>query len=129
MESPAFWYATSALILADGFEPAEAVLESALADARFRGSTVGLAFGFGFRALLRYRTGRLAESEADARQALGISPRARWAASVYGLLFLIEILLERGRPEDAARAVAASGSTATTVKRCRSCSFVTAVAG
>jgi DNA-binding CsgD family transcriptional regulator len=109
VESPAFWYATSALILADGFEPAEAVLESALADARFRGSTVGLAFGFGFRALLRYRTGRLAESEADARQALGISPRARWAASVYGLLFLIEILLERGRPEDAARAVAASG--------------------
>jgi DNA-binding CsgD family transcriptional regulator len=109
VESPAFWYAATALILADAFDRAAEVLESALSEARYRGSTVGLALGFGFRALLGYRTGRLAEAEADARQALDVSPSARWAASVYALLFLIEILLERGRPEDAAKAVAESG--------------------
>jgi DNA-binding CsgD family transcriptional regulator len=109
VESPAFWYAATALILADGFDLAERALDSALAEARTQGSTVGLALGCAFRALLRYRTGRLADAEADARQAIDISPSARWAASVYALLFLIEILLERGRPEDAAQAVADSG--------------------
>ena len=109
VESPPFWYATSALILADAFELAEPVLESALADARSRGSTVGSALGFGFRALLAYRTGRLAEAEADARQAADVAPRARWAAGVYALLFLIEILLDRGRPEEAASVVEDSG--------------------
>ena len=109
VESPAFWYAASALILADAFDLADRVLDSAFCEARAQGSTVGLTFGFAFRALLRYRAGQLADAEADARQALDISRSARWAASVYALLFLIEILLERGRPEDAARAVEESG--------------------
>jgi DNA-binding CsgD family transcriptional regulator len=109
VESPAFWYAATALILADAFDPADRVLESALSQSGNQGSTLGLAMGFAFRALLRYRTGRLADAEADARQALDISPSARWAASVYALLFLIEILLERGRAEEAAQAVAESG--------------------
>jgi DNA-binding CsgD family transcriptional regulator len=109
VESPAFWYAATALILADAFDPADQVLESALAEARFRGSTVGLALGLAFRSLLAYRTGRLAEAEADARQALDVSPSTRWAASVYALLFLVEILVERGRPEEAAQAVAKGG--------------------
>jgi tetratricopeptide (TPR) repeat protein len=109
VESPAFWYAATALILGDAFDPADRVLESALSESRLQGSTVGLALGCAFRALLRYRTGQLADAEADARQALDISPSARWAASVYALLFLIEILLERGRAEEAAQAVAESG--------------------
>ena len=113
VESPSFWYAASALILADAFELADPVLESALADARSRGSTVGSALGFGFRALLAYRTGRLAEAEADARQAIDIAPSLRWAGSVYALVFLIEILLDRGRPEEAIEAVAESGLDAT----------------
>jgi DNA-binding CsgD family transcriptional regulator len=109
VESPAFWYAATALILADAFDPADRVVESALSQSGNQGSTLGLAMGFAFRALLRYRTGRLADAEADARQALDISPSARWAASVYALLFLIEILLELGRAEEAAQAVAESG--------------------
>ncbi len=108
VEAPAFWYAATALILADAFDQADHVLESALSEARTQGSTVGLALGFAFRALLRYRTGQLADAEADARQALRISP-SLWAASVYALLFLVEILLERGRPEDGAQAIAESG--------------------
>ena len=109
VESPAFWYAATALILADAFDPADRVIESALSESRLQGSTVGLALGCAFRSLLRYRTGQLADAEADARQALDISPSARWAASVYALLFLIEVLIERGRPEEAAQAVADSG--------------------
>jgi DNA-binding CsgD family transcriptional regulator len=109
VESPAFWYAATALILADAFALADRVLESALSEARSQGSTLGLTLGYAFRALLRYRTGQLADGEADARQALGISRSSRWAAGVYALLFLIEILLDRGRPDDAARAVEDSG--------------------
>jgi DNA-binding CsgD family transcriptional regulator len=113
VESPSFWYAASALILAGAFERADPVLESALAKARCRGSTVGSALGFGFRSLLFYRTGRLAEAEADARHAIDIAPSPRWAGSAYALVFLIEILLDRGRPEEAARAVAEAGLGAT----------------
>ena len=109
VEAPSFWYAASALVLAEAFELADSVLKSALDDARARGSSAGLALGFGFRALLEYRTGRLADAEADARQAIDISPSRRWAGSVYALMFLIEILLDRGRPEEAAQAVAESG--------------------
>jgi DNA-binding CsgD family transcriptional regulator len=109
VESPSFWYATSALLLAEAPELAESVLDAALADARCRGSTVGSALGFSFRALLAYQSGRLAEAEADARNAIEIAPSTRWAPSVYALLFLIEILLDRGRPDEAARAVAESG--------------------
>ena len=109
MESPALWYAATALILADAFDLADQVFESAVAESRVRGSTVGLALGLGFRALLGYRTGRLDEAEADARQALEISATGRWAGSVYALLFLIEVLVERDRPDDAAEALAASG--------------------
>ena len=108
VESPALWYAATALILADAFDLADQVFESAVAEARVRGSTVGLALGLGFRALLGYRTGRLDEAEADARQALELSP-TRWAGSVYALLFLIEVLVERDRPGDAAEALEASG--------------------
>src|SRR5215211_591125 len=103
--SPSFWFAAGALILADGYDLAEPVVESALADASSRGSAVGSALGFCFRALLGYRTGRLADAEADARQAVAIDPGSRWAASVYALAFLIDVLLDRGRPGEAARAL------------------------
>jgi DNA-binding CsgD family transcriptional regulator len=109
VESPSFWYAATALLLAEAPELAEPVLDSALADARCRGSTLGTALGFSFRALLAYQSGRLAEAEADAQHAIEIAPSTRWAPGVYALLFLIEILLDRGRPEEAARAVAESG--------------------
>jgi DNA-binding CsgD family transcriptional regulator len=62
-----------------------------------------------FQALLAYQSGQLAQAEADARQAIEIAPSTRWAPSVYALLFLIEILLDRGHPEAAARALAESG--------------------
>jgi DNA-binding CsgD family transcriptional regulator len=108
VESPSFWFAAGALILADGYDLAGPIVESALAEASSQGSAVGSALGFSFRALLGHRTGRLADAEADARQAIAIDPSSRWAASVYALAFLIDVLLDRGRPGEAALALEAS---------------------
>jgi DNA-binding CsgD family transcriptional regulator len=108
VESPSFWFAAGALILADGYDLAEPIVESALVEASSQGSAVGSALGFCFRALLGYRTGRLADAEADARQAVAIDPSSRWAASVYALAFLIDVLLDRGRPGEAALALETS---------------------
>jgi DNA-binding CsgD family transcriptional regulator len=105
VEAPSFWFATGALILADGYELAEPVVESALAEASLRGSPVGSALGLCFRALLEYRTGRLVEAEADACHAIDIDPGYWWAPSVYALAFLIDVLLDRGRAEEAAEAI------------------------
>ena len=130
VESPSFWFAAGALILADGYDLAEPVVESALAEASSQGSTVGSSLGFCFRALLGYRTGRLADAEADARHAVAIDPSSLWAASVYALAFLIDILLDRGRPgkplwpskragsATAVRSCFPSSSSATTAADC-----------
>ena len=112
-ESPSYWYAVSGLILADAFETAEPAVEAALADARTRGSKLGSALGHCFRSLLEYRTGRLQEAESDASYAIEIAPGSRWAARTYALAFLIDVLLDRGRPEDAAAILAEIGTPET----------------
>jgi ATP/maltotriose-dependent transcriptional regulator MalT len=108
-ESPSYWYAVSGLILADAGETAETAVDAALVDARKHGSKLGSALAYCFRSLLEYRTGRLAEAEADARYAIETAPSARWAARTYALAFLIDILLDRGHPEEAASVLAESG--------------------
>jgi DNA-binding CsgD family transcriptional regulator len=108
-EAPSYWYAVSGLVLADSFEPAHAAVDAALADARAKGSMLGSALAYCFRSLLEYRTGGLAAAEADSRSAIEIAPSARWAARTYALASLIEVLLDRGRPDEAAAVLAASG--------------------
>jgi DNA-binding CsgD family transcriptional regulator len=112
-ESPSYWYAVTGLVLADACELAEPAVEAALVDARRRGSKLGSALGYCFRSLLEYRTGRLREAESDARHAIEIAPANRWAARTYALAFLIDVLLDRGQPEEAARVLAASGTPET----------------
>jgi DNA-binding CsgD family transcriptional regulator len=112
-ESPSYWYAVTGLVLADACEMAEPAVEAALVDARRRGSKLGSALGYCFRSLLEYRTGRLREAESDARHAIEIAPANRWAARTYALAFLIDVLLDRGQPEEAARVLAASGTPET----------------
>ncbi len=109
-ESPSYWYAVSGLVLADACETAEAAVEAALVDARSRGSKLGSALGYCFRSLLEYRTGRLREAESDAGSAIEIAPGSRWAARTYALSFLIDVLLDRGRPEEAAAILAEAGT-------------------
>lgn len=112
-ESPSYWYAVTGLVLADACEMAEPAVEAALADARRRGSKLGSALGYCFRSLLEYRTGRLREAESDAGHAIEIGPGNRWAAQTYALAFLIDVLLDRGRPEEAARVLAETGTPET----------------
>jgi DNA-binding CsgD family transcriptional regulator len=108
-EAPSYWYALSGLVLADCFEPARAAVDAAQADAREKGSMLGSALAHCFRALLEHRTGDLPAAEGDFRHAIEITPSARWAARTYALAFLLEILLDRGRPDEAAAVLATSG--------------------
>jgi DNA-binding CsgD family transcriptional regulator len=112
-ESPSYWYAVSGLILTDACEQAEVAVEAAFVDARSKGSKLGSALAYSFRALLEYRTGRLREAESDAASAIEIAPGNRWAARTYALAFLIEVLLDRGRPEEAAAILAQTGTPET----------------
>jgi DNA-binding CsgD family transcriptional regulator len=109
-ESPSYWYAVTGLVLADACEVAEPAVEAALVDARKRGSKLGSALGYCFRSLLEYRTGRLGEAESDAAHAIEIAPANRWAARTYALAFLIDVLLDRGQLDEAARVLAESGT-------------------
>jgi DNA-binding CsgD family transcriptional regulator len=109
VEAPSYWYAVSGLVLADALEPAHAAVDAALADAREKGSMLGSALAYCFQALLEHRIGDLPAAEADFRHAIEIAPSARWAARTYALAFLIDILLDRGRPEEAAAVLAATG--------------------
>jgi DNA-binding CsgD family transcriptional regulator len=112
-ESPSYWYAVSGLILADACGTAEAAVEAALGDARSKGSKLGSALAHCFRSLLEYRTGRLREAESDSRYAIEITPGTGWAARTYALAFLVDVLLDRGRPEEAARVLAESDTPET----------------
>jgi DNA-binding CsgD family transcriptional regulator len=107
-EAPAYWYAVSGLVLAESLEPAHAAVDAGQADAREKGSMLGSALGFCFQALLEHRIGDLRAAEADFRQAIEITPSARWAAKTYALAFLIDILLDRGSPDEAGAVLDAS---------------------
>ena len=69
---------------------------------------LGSALAFCFQGLLGHRIGALPAAEADFRQAIEITPSARWAAKTYALVFLIDILLDRGRRDEAAAVLSAS---------------------
>jgi DNA-binding CsgD family transcriptional regulator len=108
-EAPSYWYAVSGLVLADSYEPADAAVDAALVDARAKGSLLGSALAYCFRAVLAHRTGGLPAAEADFRQAIQMAHGSRWAARIYALAYLIDILLDRDRPDEAATVLAASG--------------------
>ena len=108
VEAPAYWYAVSGLVLAESFAPAHAVVEAALEDARAKGSMLGSALAYCFRGLLEHRVGDVPAAEADFRLAIEMTPSPRWAARTYALAFLIDILLDCGRPDEAAAVLAAS---------------------
>ena len=108
VEAPAYWYAVSGLVLAESFAPAHAVVEAALEDARAKGSMLGAALAYCFRGLLEHRVGDVPAAEADFRLAIEMTPSPRWAARTYALAFLIDILLDCGRPDEAAAVLAAS---------------------
>jgi DNA-binding CsgD family transcriptional regulator len=104
------WEAVIAVLMADGYELAERILEAAVADAREHGSPVAFAAASCFRAWLAMRRGQIREAEAEARAAdevrreYGLHPTAPMATA-----FLVEALRERGELEEAADVLADSG--------------------
>jgi ATP/maltotriose-dependent transcriptional regulator MalT len=105
-DHPALYLPLSALVRAHAFEEAESHLQSALADARRRGSEGGFALASQFRAALCWQRGLLAELEADAQAALA----HQLARSVVPLAAacLAEALVERGDVSAAAARLGAA---------------------
>jgi len=95
---PGFYAATHALAAAERFERARRLYDLTLADARRLGSALHFVLASAFRAALEYRAGRVADAEADARQALGADPAQAppaWAALAAATLACA--LCERGQ--------------------------------
>ena len=89
-------------MLCDHLGEAEEQYDRALAAARERGSTLGVAFALLERSHLHYRRGDIAESESDARVTLNALELAGWGWGMpIPLAFLVEALVEQGRLAEA----------------------------
>jgi DNA-binding CsgD family transcriptional regulator len=104
----AFCFAASALTFADRAEEALAALDSAVAAARERGSTLTFALASWWRSHAHYRRGELAQAGADAQGALDATPD-RWFTAPVG--FLSDVLVERGELDAAEAAFIDYGLT------------------
>jgi DNA-binding CsgD family transcriptional regulator/tetratricopeptide (TPR) repeat protein len=109
---PFFYYACTALMLAESFDEAQGHLDRTLEDAQRLASHphfVGLS---AFRAWLHLRLGALADAEADARAALGASSETPAFFSSVALAVLVDVLVERGSTEEAERVLTDVGADA-----------------
>jgi DNA-binding NarL/FixJ family response regulator len=109
-ESPAFFFAINALVVADRVDAVRRALDQAVERARRRGSAPGFAFASGWRCWLLSREGALADAEADGRSCAELSLSQGWIVVVPLVLgYLIDVLLDRGDVADAARFLERSG--------------------
>ena len=110
-EQTAFVFPCIVLAQADRDEVL-AIYEDALTEAHRRGSTAAFAAAKVFRAQTFVLRGDLAEAEADAREALALGET--WATSArfapHSLAFLADALMEQGKLDDAAAALARAGT-------------------
>lgn len=105
----AVYQALYALLLADRVDELAELLELLLADARARGSALALGAALGCRQGARYWAGRIADAEADGRQALavpGLPPfPVPYISSVLALA-----LMDRGALAEADRVLEEAGT-------------------
>jgi DNA-binding CsgD family transcriptional regulator len=104
VESIVVYDALAALWATDEVNAARRAHDTAVDSARRCGSLIAFARGSAFRAQLRYRHGALAEAEADARAALDVSEPA-WPVTRMALGGLVEVLIDRGRLDEAEHAL------------------------
>jgi DNA-binding CsgD family transcriptional regulator/tetratricopeptide (TPR) repeat protein len=93
------------LLVADELELAERAMTAAIDEARRRGSLLGFARASCFRAQGRWRAGALADAESDARACLEVATAHGWEVAYIGAAALCLVLLDRGRPKEAALVV------------------------
>jgi ATP/maltotriose-dependent transcriptional regulator MalT len=93
------------LVFADLFDEVATMLDAVMAEAKRHGSLLWFAGSSALRSRVHYRTGALAEAEADARQALDSSKAGWnfWALEASHMLALV--LAETGAIEEATRIV------------------------
>ncbi|MDQ6805803.1 MAG: AAA family ATPase [Actinomycetota bacterium] len=106
----AFVAPCSVLAMAD-LDEAVAIFDDALAEAHRRGSPLALAAVRVFRAQTLVWRGELADAEVDAREALAIADT--WGVSArfagHAAAFLADALMEQGKLDEAAAALAQAG--------------------
>ena len=104
--------AINAVMRADRLSRARGWYDRVLADARAAGSASRAAVVLCHRSHVAYRSGRLADAEADARSALEIAGEPDWWLRPAARAYLADALIERDRLDDAADVVAEAGPAA-----------------
>jgi DNA-binding CsgD family transcriptional regulator len=106
-ESAWLYFALGGLYKADRLEVAGRTVEIAFAEARRRGSAPGFGVASLWRAWIALRAGAAAEAEADARAACeALAGMWQYHPCVS---CLVEVLVERGAPDEAEAVLAAAG--------------------
>jgi ATP/maltotriose-dependent transcriptional regulator MalT len=102
--------AARVLIMADRLELAEEVLQDTVAEARRRGSAAQYVLASFDLSHLAYRQGRVADAEAEARNAVeAAKPGGMLAAIPLFVGYLVDALVERGRLGEAEAALEENG--------------------
>jgi DNA-binding CsgD family transcriptional regulator len=104
-ESGAFWIAPAVLLLAHADDDAARVSTEVIEWAKQHGSLPAFSMAAQLRAYACLRRGLLAEAEADALSAL----EHRGVSGLYGRVALVNVLLARGKPAEAAEVFAQVG--------------------
>jgi DNA-binding CsgD family transcriptional regulator len=99
-----------ALAIADYLDEARDASSALIEGGRIRGSVVAATFGYTTRADVEFRAGRLAETEADANQALTLALEYGLDLIVPGALtHLVDALVERAAPSAALELITSHG--------------------
>ncbi|UUY04976.1 AAA family ATPase [Svornostia abyssi] len=105
---PQWGYGMWALMLCDQLDVARRETDRAVARGRRTGSVSVLGLALCLRSAVRLRQGDLAGAEADALESLALAEYPSWRfGAAASTQFLVQILLEQGRTDDAADAMAA----------------------
>jgi DNA-binding CsgD family transcriptional regulator len=97
-DAPTIWYAGSGLLFAEKFDECERFAEDALADARRRGSRLGMSLALWFRGAVAQRSGRLDAAVEDGRASLEVSPGSG-PAIFFALQVVCDSEIARGRAD------------------------------
>lgn len=107
-ESHAAYGALWTLVLGEELDEAQRLLSAGIARAQAVGSSLSFAGASLLRALARLAAGSVLGAEADARAALAALDEPHAAAGPAALAALVEALVEQGRLDEAAEALASS---------------------
>ena len=107
IDSPTIWFAIWPLVYCDRYDLVEQQLATVFAEAARRGSGRAFSVACCVQAMAAYRTGALEEVEASAERAADVPGGI--VTQPFAVDAQVRALLERGRPDQAAAVLAATG--------------------